>query len=312
MGGFHRLHYVEWGERSNPEVVVCAHGYSGNARDFDDLARALAADARVICVDFAGRGESDWLATPVQYHFGQLLADAEALLAHAGARRVHWIGTSMGGLLGMLAAARPLSPVKRLVMNDVGAFVPLDALQAIGRNLEAPARFASLAAVEAHLRATHREWGELTASQWRRLAVHGARRESDGWRLHYDPRILRLLGPLPPGLGLFFWDAWYRVACPVLLLRGERSAVFPADVARTMLAVKPAARLVQFSGCGHAPSLMADAQVDVVRNFVREGKDKATWREPRSSSFPASSWTPSPSSPRSRSSGSRPPAPSPT
>jgi pimeloyl-ACP methyl ester carboxylesterase len=307
----HRLHYTEWGDRRNPNVVVCAHGYSGNARDFDFLARALAAEARVVCIDFPGRGESDWLATPLEYHFGQFLADAQALLAHLGARRVQWIGTSMGGLLGMLLAARPMSPVKRLVMNDVGAFVPLDALQAIAHNIEAPACFASLEEVEAHMRASHRDWGELTGEQWRHLARHGARRGGGGWRLHYDPRITRLLRPLAPGLGLFFWDAWYCVACPALLLRGERSAVFPADVARAMLAVKPAARLVQFSGCGHAPSLMADVQIEAVRNFVREGKDKSTWREPRSSSFPASSWTPTPSSPRSRGSGSRPPAPSP-
>ena len=308
----HRLHYIEWGDRRNPNVVVCAHGYSGNARDFDALAQSLAPGARVVCIDFPGRGESDWLATPLEYHFGQLLADIGALLVHVGAGRVDWIGTSMGGLLGMLLAARPLGPVKRLVMNDVGAFVPLDALQAITHRLGAPARFASLEAVEAHLRVTHAEWGELTPKQWRHLAMHGARREAGGWRLHYDPRIVRLLRPFPLGLGLFFWDAWYRVACPVLLLRGQRSAVFPAEVARTMLAVKPAARLVQFPGCGHVPALMSQRQIAVVRNFVREGMDKAAWRQPRFSSFPACSRIRTPSSTRSRASSSPAPARSPT
>jgi len=197
-------------------------------------------------------------------------------------------------------------------MNDVGAFVPLDALQAIAHNLEAPPRFASLDEVEAHLRASRREWGTLTQAQWRHLALHGARREGDGWRLHYDPRITRLLRPFPMALGLFFWDAWYRVACPVLLLRGQRSAVFPAEVARTMLAVKPAARLVQFPGCGHVPALMSERQIAVVRNFVREGMDKAAWRQPRFSSFPACSRTRTPSSTRSRASSSPAPARSPT
>ena len=293
-------------------MVVCAHGYSGNARDFDFLARSLAKDARVICIDFPGRGESDWLASPLEYHFGQLLADVDALLAHAGAGRVTWIGTSMGGLLGLLAATRPFGPVKRLVMNDVGAFVPLDALQAIAHRLEAPERFATLDAVEAHLRRTHRDWGELTGEQWRHLATHRARRDAGGWRLRHDPRLVRSLSPLAPGLGLFFWDAWYRVGCPALLLRGERSAVFPPEVARTMLAVKPAARFVEFGGCGHVPALMSPDQIAVVGNFVREGMDKAGWRKPRSSSFPASSRTPTASSTRSRGSSSRPPAPSPT
>jgi len=292
-------------------VVVCAHGYSGNARDFDDLARGLAPHARVICLDFPGRGESDWLASPLEYHFGQFLADAGALLAHLQVRRVQWIGTSMGGLLGMLLAARPMSPVGRLVMNDVGAFVPLDALQAIVHRLETPARFASIEDVEAHVRASHRDWGELGARQWRRLALHGARKDGDGWRLHYDPRITRLLRPFPPGLGLFFWDAWYRVACPVLVLRGERSEVLPAEVARTMLAVKPSARFAEIAGCGHAPALMARDQVALVRNFVVEAMDKGPWRKPRSSSFPGSSRIPTFSRLRSRGSSSRGPAPSP-
>jgi len=266
-----------------------------------------------VCIDFPGRGESDWLATPLQYHFGQFLADAQALLAHIGARRVQWIGTSMGGLLGMLLAARPMGPVTRLAMNDVGAFVPLDALQAIAHNIEVPAHFDSPGQVEAHMRGSHRDWGELTAEQWRHLARHGARRDGAGWRLHYDPRIVRLLRPLAPGLGLFFWDAWYRVACPVLLLRGERSAVFPPEVARTMLAVKPTARLVEFGGCGHVPALMSEEQIAVVGNFVREGADKATWRKPRSSSSPDSSRIRTSSSRRSGGlPNQRPPAPSPT
>jgi pimeloyl-ACP methyl ester carboxylesterase len=176
----------------------------------------------------------------------------------------------MGGLLGMLLASAPASPVKRLVMNDVGAFLPLDALQAIARNLEAPARFDSIEAVEAHMRHTHREWGELTPEQWRHFAVHGSRRADDGgFRLHFDPAIARVARPMPLTPGLFFWDAWYRVGCPVLLLRGERSRVFPEAVAEAMLDVKPGASLVEFTGCGHVPALMSAEQVVVVQNFLR-------------------------------------------
>lgn len=249
-------------------MVVCAHGYSGNARDFDDLARALAVDARVICPDVAGRGESAWLGSPLEYHFPQFLSDINALVSRLGVKHVDWVGTSMGGLLGMMLAASPGSPVRRLVMNDVGAFLPMDALRAIASNLTAPARFESLEAVEAHMRHTHREWGDLTAAQWRRLARHGSRREADGYRLHYDPQITRLLQPMPFAPGLSFWDAWYKVSCPVLLLRGEHSQVFPRSVARTMLEVKPGAELVEIPGCGHAPALMSAAQVGRVRRFL--------------------------------------------
>ena len=266
--GFHQLHYLEWGRRASPRTIVCAHGYSGNARDFDYLARELSRDARVIAIDVAGRGESDWLP-PVGYHFAQFLADIHSLLAHLKASEVQWVGTSMGGLLGMLLASKPSSPVTRLVMNDVGAYLPLDALQRIARNLEAPESFATLKDVEAHLRHTHREWGNLTDGQWRHFAVHGARRGDDArWRLHYDPEIARVARPMPLAPGLFFWDAWYRVRCPVLLLRGEHSLVFPMDVADAMLDAKPDAGLVEFADCGHVPALMSPHQIGVVSNFL--------------------------------------------
>jgi pimeloyl-ACP methyl ester carboxylesterase len=249
-------------------VVVCAHGYSGNARDFDDLARTLSRDARVICVDVAGRGRSEWLGSSFDYNFPLYLAGFDALFAHLGLDEVEWIGTSMGGLLGMHIAARPANPIRRLVMNDVGAFVPMEALCAIAGNLRGPERFDSLEAVESHMRRTHRDWGRLTARQWGRLARHGARRDADGWRLHYDPRLAPAVEPLPLAPGLFFWDAWYKTRCPALLLRGERSEVFPRYVAETMLRMQPAAALVEIEGCGHAPSLMGKGQIDIVRRFL--------------------------------------------
>jgi pimeloyl-ACP methyl ester carboxylesterase len=141
--GFHRLSYVEWGEADNPHVVICAHGLTRNARDFDELARALALDCRVVCLDVAGRGGSDWLEHKEDYGFSLYVADAAALIARvasapagAKARRfftapkprarpaIDWIGTSMGGLIGMMLASKPRSPIRRLVLNDIGAMVP--------------------------------------------------------------------------------------------------------------------------------------------------------------------------------------------
>jgi pimeloyl-ACP methyl ester carboxylesterase len=268
VAGLHDLHAVEWGRRDSKRIVLCAHGYSGNSRDFDYLARDLSRDAHVICPDVAGRGDSAWLASPMQYHFGQFLADIRTLLAKLDVQQVDWVGTSMGGLLGLMLASQPGSPIRRLVMNDIGAYVPLDALHHIGRNLQAPGRFASLDEVEAHMRRTHSEWGELTDEQWKHFALHGSRVTEDGYRLHFDPQIARLAQPLPFSTGLFFWDAWYRVRCPVLLIRGAESDVFPPGVADTMLDVKPEAQLVEIAGAGHAPSLMAPQQIQVVREFL--------------------------------------------
>ena len=266
--GFHQLHATEWGSRRSSRVVVCAHGYSGNGRDFDFLARALAAGgARVICPDFAGRGRSAWLP-PFAYHFPQYLSDVRSLLAHLGVEEVDWIGTSMGGLIGMMLAAQSGSPVRRLVVNDVGAYLPSEALQRIARNLAAKQPFADAREAEAHLRHTHREWGEISDAQYRHLTQHGTRRAHDGVRLHFDPQLARVAQPLPFAPGVYLWDTWYRVQCPVLLLRGEDSAVFPRHVAQTMLDANPRARLVELAGCGHAPALMSEEHIAVVREFV--------------------------------------------
>lgn len=248
------------------------HGYSGNGRDFDFLAQRLARDARVVCPDVAGRGRSTWLPNPLSYHFPQFLSDLRALLAELGCDEVDWVGTSMGGLLGMMLAAEPRSPVRRLVLNDVGAFVPAGALAAIGRNLRAPERFASLAALEDHIRRTHRGWGRITQAQFRHLARHAARRVDAGYALHYDPQIASLVQPIPLAPGLSFWGAWHRVRCPVLVLRGERSSILPREVARAMVVAKPSAEVVEVRGAGHAPSLMDPAQIETVAGFLARGE----------------------------------------
>ena len=267
MAGFHDVHALVWGRRDSAHAVLCVHGYSGNAHDFDDLARALSPHARVVCVDVAGRGRSGWLS-PLEYHFPQYLADIRLLLARLEIAEVDWVGTSMGGLMGMQLAAQASSPIRRLVINDVGAFVPSDALEHIGRNLSAPAVFATLKEAEAHLRHTHREWGPIDDEQYRRLTRHSVRRVEGGYALHYDPQIARIVRPLPYAPGLYFWDAWYRVRCPVMLLRGEHSRVLPAEIARKMVDIRPGTQLEEIAGVGHVPSLMGEAQVARVRDFL--------------------------------------------
>jgi pimeloyl-ACP methyl ester carboxylesterase len=259
-------------------VVVCAHGYSGNARDFDYLASRLAADYRVLCIDFPGRGDSQWLVSSFEYNLAQFVADARALLAQQGLKSVDWVGTSMGGLLGMMLAAQASSPVRRLVMNDVGAFLPADALRAIGHGLQPPESFASLEEVEAYLRRIRAEWGPIADEEWKAMARHQSRPLRPGstrLRMHFDPRIAEVARPMPLSPGLFFWDSWYRVRCPALILRGERSEVLPANVARTMLDIRPGARLVEVPGCGHVPSLMTDGHVALVRDFLHDAAVEA-------------------------------------
>jgi pimeloyl-ACP methyl ester carboxylesterase len=267
-GGWHGLHATDWGRLRSKRVVVCAHGYSGNGRDFDWLARALASEARVICPDMAGRGESAWLPSAYAYNFPQLLSDTRAMLVKIGAPRVEWVGTSMGGLLGLLLASDSNSPISRLVLNDVGAFVPGDALREIAGNLRAPKRFASMASLTAHLKRTHGDWGPITGEQWAHLAHHHARGVDGGWALHYDPRIASIAYPPLFSPGLSLWNAWYRARCPALLVRGERSRIFPEQVLDQMLDAKPEAEHAQIADAGHAPSLMAPDQIALVADFL--------------------------------------------
>jgi pimeloyl-ACP methyl ester carboxylesterase len=253
----------------------------------------------------AGRGQSDWLASPYRYHFPQFLSDINALIAHLGLREVDWVGTSMGGLLGLMLAAQPASPVRRLVMNDIGAYVPLDGLRAIASNLDAQAHFDTMEDLEAHLRRTHRDWGEITDGQWKALAVHGSRPDGDGFKLAYDPQIASVMRTMPIASGLLFWGYWARLKCPVLLMRGEHSRIFPGSVAATMLDAKGSAQFVEVPDCGHAPSLMAESQIALVRGYLRSGAIETAWPQHPLSSSPASSRMPL-SSPRKSGSSPRP------
>jgi len=294
--GFHRIAYTEWGNPGSGHVVVCAHGLTRNARDFDFLARRLAERCRVLCMDVAGRGRSEWLADKSDYGFDLYQSDAAALIARATAparqplfawlqrllpgraSTVDWIGTSMGGIIGMLLAAQPGSPIRRLVLNDVGATIPWSALTRLKGFMRRHEPYADLGAVARHVREVYAGFGALTDSQWRHLVRHSVTRLEDGrYRLAYDPSIEASMWngadlDMPLGLesmrGVNLWRAWDAIRAPALILRGADSDVLPRDVAREMLGRGPKTRLVEFAGVGHAPALMARDQIDAIDAFL--------------------------------------------
>ena len=264
--GFHRIAYVEWGD-ARGEAVVCVHGLTRNGRDFDRLAAALAASRRVVCPDVVGRGQSDWLADPAGYGYPQYCADMAALVARLGVATVDWVGTSMGGLIGLMLAAMPRSPIRRLVLNDVGPFLPRAALGRIAGYVGKDPDFADLDDCEAYLRRVHAPFGPLADDDWRHLASHGHRRDAAGrLRLAYDPAIARAFAGEPADIDL--WSLWDRVTCPVLVLRGGQSDLLLAETATAMTARGPRARLVEFAEAGHAPALMAAHQIAVVHDWL--------------------------------------------
>lgn len=268
--GFHRMHYYDWGDPENSRVVICVHGLTRNGRDFDFLAQALSRDFRIVCPDVAGRGRSDWLESKQDYGYAQYMADMTALLARvtAGAEKtIYWVGTSMGGLLGIIMAAMPKNPIRKLVVNDAGMLVPKAALERLALYVGKDPRFATLNALEAHVRHISAPFGALSDEQWRHLTVHSAKQHADGtWGFRYDPAIANAFSGELNDIDLSaYWDA---VRCPTLLLRGADSDILLRATAEAMTQRGPKVTLVEFQAVGHAPMLMLDEQITAVRDFL--------------------------------------------
>lgn len=277
--GLHRMAYWAWGDPANPHVLVCAHGLTRQGRDFDTLARELATDYRVICPDVVGRGRSDWLTDPAGYGIPGYVADMVTLVARLGVEQVDWVGTSMGGLIGMGLAALPAAAgapglVRKLVLNDVGPAIEPASLQRIGRYLGQPAHWATAEEAAAALWAISQGFGPHTPEQWLaltrpQLVPHES---GAGFKSHYDPAIalaFRAATPEMAALGqALLWQAYDRLACPTLLLRGAESDLLSAATARAMTQRGPRAQLHEFAGVGHAPTLVQDEQRAVVRRFL--------------------------------------------
>ncbi len=269
--GFHRVAYRDWGHPESARVVVCVHGLTRNGRDFDALAAALADRFRVLCPDMPGRGDSEWLPDARDYVFPTYLTALTVMLAHAGVERVAWVGTSMGGLLGMLMAAQKDSPVTRLVINDIGPMIEPVALTRIAGYVGLDPVFETFAALEAHIREVSAPFGALTDAQWAELARTTARQTADGrWRLKYDPGIAVPFRSTA-GAGGDLWPVWDAIRCPTLLLRGAESDLLSRETATAMRARGPAPRVIEFPGVGHAPMLLTPEQIAPVATFLDGG-----------------------------------------
>ncbi len=268
--GFHRVAYTEWGESDNPRVLICVHGLTRNGRDFDTLAEALAGEYRVVCPDVVGRGVSGWLADKKDYGYPQYLGDLVALMAHLDADSVHWVGTSMGGLIGMLLAAQAGSPIRRMVMNDVGPLIPRAALERIVSYVGDDPHFSSMEQLDDYLREIYAPFGPFTDAQWQGFVRSSARELSNGEiGLAYDPGIAAPLKAMPLE-DVDLWPVWSTVECPVLVIRGDQSDLLLAETAQMMTTTGPCAKLEVLAGIGHAPTLMSDDQIALVSDWLSD------------------------------------------
>lgn len=283
--GGHRMAYWQWGAPDATHVVVCAHGLSRQGRDFDVLAQDLVARSphplRVVCPDVAGRGRSDWLRDPAQYQIPVYAADMLVLLAHLQAQapmsRLDWVGTSMGGLIGLVLAGQPglglPVPVARLVLNDVGPAIQWAALERIGTYLGQDVRFESPQQAADILWTLSTGFGPHTPEQWLALTLPMLRPLPDGgWGLHYDPAIAVPFRRMTREDSLrgedMLWQLYEQVQARTLLLRGAQSDLLSHDTAQAMGQRGPHARCIEFAGVGHAPTLIAQDQRDAVATFL--------------------------------------------
>lgn len=271
--GLHRIAYWEWaassGRRDVP-VVVCVHGLTRNGRDFDILAHHLSRHFRVVCPDMAGRGRSDRLAPSALYAIPQYLSDCVSLIARLNVEHVGWVGTSMGGLIGMSLASLPNNPVASLVLNDVGPTLSAEGLARIGDYVGKAPTFDSYEKCLAYTQLIAAGFGPHDAQGWEVLARHYWVQSGGHWRVHYDPRIAEPFAAAGRAGPVSLWPLYEAIEAPTLLLRGAESDLLDAVTARDMTRRGPRARLVEFAGVGHAPSLIPIEQITSVENFLLE------------------------------------------
>jgi pimeloyl-ACP methyl ester carboxylesterase len=264
--------YTEWGDPDDRRVLVCVHGLTRLGRDFDRLARALAAHRRVVCPDVVGRGRSDWLRDPEYYVVPQYVADMVALIARLDVEEVDWVGTSMGGLIGIALAGQPDAPVRRLVINDVGPRLDAAAIARIGNYLGAPVTFANLDEAIDFVSAVAAPFGVKKREDWRELVEPALRRDGDRFALHYDPRIAvpfkSVTSEAAAAGEAAMWAAYDRIQCPTLVVRGETSDLLTRETLAEMKGRGPRPASAEVPGVGHAPTFMFEHEIALVRDFL--------------------------------------------
>jgi pimeloyl-ACP methyl ester carboxylesterase len=269
--GFHHIAYADWGRADDPRPVICVHGLTRQGRDFDFLAaRLVAAGRRVICPDLPGRGQSAWLTNPDDYALPQYCADMNAMIARLNVAEVDWVGTSLGGLIGISLAGFRGSIIRKLVVNDIGPFVSAAGLRRIGQYIGTmPQKLATIEEADHYLRTVLAPYGDLSDEHWRHLTQHSIRwdEEHQCYTLLCDPAIAQAFGSAW-AYPLNLWKYWESIKVPMLVLHGAKSDLLSADLTLEMRKRNRMANIFRFDECGHVPPLMDSSQIRVVADFL--------------------------------------------
>jgi pimeloyl-ACP methyl ester carboxylesterase len=269
--GLHRIAYTEWGAPDNPRVLVCVHGLTRSGRDFDRLAAQLSTVYRVVCPDVVGRGLSSWLANPSFYAVPQYVGDMVTLVARLGVETVDWFGTSMGGLIGMAFAGLKDSPIRKMIVNDVGPHVEPAAIERIGSYLGQPVSFATQQEAIDHAALLAQSFGPLSADEWREINTPLVHERDGAWRFRYDPRIAEPFTKITPEMTALgeaaLWQSFAAIEGPVLVVRGEQSDLLSRETVAKMIEKGRNVSSVEISGVGHAPAFLSADQIGIAKRF---------------------------------------------
>ena len=272
--------YWQWGEENSDHVIICVHGLSRQGRDFDVLAQALCDFAsgklRVVCPDVVGRGKSDWLKDPMGYQIPQYAADMVALIAQLQPKTLDWVGTSMGGLIGMVVCGQPdlpmPVPVRKLVLNDVGPAIEWHAIQRIGQYLGKTGQFETVQQAADAMWAVSSSFGPHTKEQWLALSQAMVKPSGTGFTLHYDPAIAIPFDTATEESTkqgeTMLWALYDNIKAQTLITRGAQSDLLSVATAHAMTQRGPKAQLIEFAGVGHAPMFVAADQVKAAVDFL--------------------------------------------
>jgi pimeloyl-ACP methyl ester carboxylesterase len=271
--GLHNMAYKEWGDPENSNVLICVHGLTRVSDDFDALAKALSSNYRVVCPDIVGRGRSAWLSDPKHYVIPQYMNDIVTLLARLNATTLDWVGTSMGGLIALELAMLPGNPIRKLVLNDIGPGLNVDALKGICDYIGQELRFPTFEEGEQYIRSISAAFGPHSDEEWRKMASDLLRQQEDGqWMRNYDlslsPAFRKAYLENVQENEALLWAAYDAITCPTLVLRGANSSLFKAEAAQAMTKRGPKAKLVELPGIGHAPMLNQADQIAIVKDFL--------------------------------------------
>ncbi len=266
--GTHRMVYHEWGDPNNPHVLICVHGLTRNGRDFDFLATALQQKYRVLAPDLIGRGQSDWLKDPALYTIEQYVADLLGWLHQLGLKKVDWLGASLGGILGMLIATRPDSPIQRLLLDDIGPIIKKESVAKLSSEVKANPVFPSLTDLKDFLKQLYAKTGEMQPYHWDHLLAHDhIALPNGGYTRAYDPQLFLSFIPMQNN-DIEFWPVFKAIRAPIFLLHGKESAVLTADICDEMKQYQPTMVVKDLPNITHAPSLMDEKHIGMVVNWL--------------------------------------------